>query len=199
MDAERIKSLKNQLLCAIESEVSNLHDADCKELAEAFDMLKDLSEFCYYTTITDSMEKNSEKENMDNIHEYLPESRYYTNYRMKPMYDMTGNMGGGRYYHDPNYDRDMDMYRNRMYYTEPNENRTVNPMNEHNQYDGRAYMSRRTYMDAVDKGADKNTKSQEMDKYIADLSHDITEMVGRMDPNDKTLLKQKLANIASKL
>lgn len=55
MGHERLKHLKDCLLCCIESQMNHLGDVDAEELGEAIDMLKDLEEAIYYTTITEAM------------------------------------------------------------------------------------------------------------------------------------------------
>jgi hypothetical protein len=52
MGHERIKHLKENLLCCIEAQMANLYEADTEELGEAIDMLKDLEEALYYCTVT---------------------------------------------------------------------------------------------------------------------------------------------------
>jgi hypothetical protein len=44
-------------MSAIEGQVCNLQEADCEELGEAIDMLKDIEEALYFCTITEAMEK----------------------------------------------------------------------------------------------------------------------------------------------
>jgi hypothetical protein len=63
---------------------------DAKELGEAMDMIKDLSEAIYYCTITESMEKSSKEKR-----------------EMPMMYPV-----------DYGYYRDMDKYKGSMYYTD---------------------------------------------------------------------------------
>ena len=52
---DRLENIKMTLLNAIESEMCDLKSADCKELSEAIDMLKDIEEAMYYCTITKAM------------------------------------------------------------------------------------------------------------------------------------------------
>lgn len=163
---QRIEGLKSQLLSAIEAQFADIKSADSKELGEAMDMLKDLSEFCYYTTVTESMKKNSDSKNEQYMNKYLPETqRYYT----RPMMM------------DDRYDT---AYRNRMYYS------TI-----HNTNDGRAYISRRGYMEA----SDQDSKYQELEKYMHDLADDISEMVIDMDDDDKVQVKHKLTQLIQKI
>jgi hypothetical protein len=57
MSHERLKHIKENLMSAIEGQVCNLQEADCEELGEAIDMLKDIEEALYFCTITEAMEK----------------------------------------------------------------------------------------------------------------------------------------------
>ena len=52
---ERLKHIKEQVLCCVEEQMCNLEDTDTKELGEAIDILKDLEEAIYYSTITEAM------------------------------------------------------------------------------------------------------------------------------------------------
>ena len=58
---ERLKYLKDGLLCCVEAQMGHLEDVDANELGEAIDMLKDLEEAIYYCTITEAM--NGESKN----------------------------------------------------------------------------------------------------------------------------------------
>lgn len=69
---ERLKYLKDCLLCCIESQMDHLGEVDAEELGAAIDMLKDLSKTMYYTTITEAMigeEKEKEEEESHHIAE----------------------------------------------------------------------------------------------------------------------------------
>lgn len=54
----KLYDMKDKLICAVEKEICNLDHADCKELGEAIDMIKDLEEAIYYCTITEAMKEN---------------------------------------------------------------------------------------------------------------------------------------------
>ena len=56
MGYERLKQIKHNLMCAIESQMCNLQEADAEELGCAIDMLKDVEEAIYFSTITEAME-----------------------------------------------------------------------------------------------------------------------------------------------
>jgi hypothetical protein len=75
MSHERLKYLKDSLLCCVEAQMSHLEEVDAEELGEAIDMLKDLEEAIYYTTITEAM-TDGEKSKKINHHE--EEKMYYS-------------------------------------------------------------------------------------------------------------------------
>ena len=58
---KRLKKMQDVLICCVEAQIhENLDKVDTKELGEAIDMIKDLSEAMYYTAITDAMESGVE-------------------------------------------------------------------------------------------------------------------------------------------
>ena len=58
---KRLMAMKQNLMCAIEAQLCNIGEADCEELGEAIDMIKDIAEAIYYCTITEAMEKSTEE------------------------------------------------------------------------------------------------------------------------------------------
>lgn len=63
-----MERIKECLKACVESQLSNLNNVDTHELGEVIDMLKDLSEICYYDSITKAMEEQEnywEKEMRD--------------------------------------------------------------------------------------------------------------------------------------
>ena len=58
MNIDKLKMMKAQLENCVQSQMSNLEEVDTRELGQAIDMIKDLSEAIYYCTITESMEKS---------------------------------------------------------------------------------------------------------------------------------------------
>ena len=53
----RLKKMQDCLVCCVEAEMADLKAVDTKELGEAIDMIKDLSEAIYYNTIVHSMDE----------------------------------------------------------------------------------------------------------------------------------------------
>lgn len=54
--------MKEALIGQIQAQMGHLEQVNTKELGEAIDMVKDLSEAIYYCTITEAMEEKKEKE-----------------------------------------------------------------------------------------------------------------------------------------
>ena len=79
MSHERIRRMKDNLICCLESQINNIQEADAEELGEAVDMLKDLEEALYYATITEAMQGKEKSKHMES--ETMYARPYY------PMYD----------------------------------------------------------------------------------------------------------------
>ena len=58
MGTEALKMMKEQLMSCVQGQLGDISRVDAKELGEAVDMIKDLSESIYYCTITEAMEKS---------------------------------------------------------------------------------------------------------------------------------------------
>lgn len=112
--------------------------------------------------------------------------------------------------HDPEYYRDMDRDMGRMYYTETgmrgnmgNSSRTGNGGMRDGR-EGRSGMSRRSYMQTKEMHPDnsqesKQAKMKELEKYMGELSGDITEMIAGASNEEKTMLKAKLQTLMQKI
>ena len=91
MSIERLKTMKENFMCAVESQMYNLAEVDAEELGEVVDMIKDLSEAIYYCEVAKAMEESEKNEKNGNGQQQ--EMMYYT-----PMYYNDGGrgQGGGR-------------------------------------------------------------------------------------------------------
>ncbi len=65
--------------------------------------------------------------------------------------------------------------------------------------EGRSYNSRRMYMEAKDMKRDKATQLRELEKYMQELSQDVTEMIADASPEEKQYLEKKITALASKI
>lgn len=178
---ERLKHMKESLMCCLEAQMNHLENVDAKELGEVVDMVKDLEEAMYYHAITKAMEG---KEQQGNNH------YYYTEYR------------------------DMDRPNGKMYYSEPSKSNMGSfagntdmsrtymewdyPMMR-DKREGRSHMSRKTYMEAKEMHQPKTTQMKELEKYLQELSTDITEMIQDASPEEKSFLEKKISALATKI
>ena len=208
---EKLKQMKEALVGCVEGQVfGNLKDVDAKELGEAMDMIKDLSEAIYYCTITEAMEgeKHGEKsgkgqhgmmyykESMTPMYHYpypveYYDPRYRTNYTMYERGNQ-GNMTDYTMYESGNagtgHAQAMRGYRDGM---------VIQPM-ERDPKEGRSGERRRMYMSG--KGMkDKTSQMKELEAYMQELTSDMTEMIADASPEEKQLLQQKISMLATKI
>ena len=198
MSHEKLKWMKDTLVCVVENQLCNLEEVDTEELGEAIDMIKDLEEAIYYSTVTEAM-TNPKKEEVwemkkSDHHQENGDSRMYYEYPM--MYSDNGRnrRDDGTYYMDsgsPNSGSNSG-----------NGNSNTNYYDDSAGYDsreGRSPMSRRMYMEAKNTGRDKATQLRELEKYMQELSQDITEMIADASPEEKQYLEKKITALASKI
>lgn len=206
---ERLKHIKESILCCVENEVSNLSSADTKELGEAIDMLKDLEEAIYYATITKAMNSGEEKHTWgDGEVMYYPRSmsRMYPTEDGKMYFPEKGETGHYMIYFDPY--RDMDRERGKMYYSgegSPSSSRMYTereypyPIDMRDRREGRSPASRKTYMEAKEMHHGKEVQLKELEKYMQELTNDMVEMIKESSPEEKQFLQKKIATLAEKV
>lgn len=185
---ERLKAMKEALVSCAQSNMGNLANVDAKELGEVIDMIKDLEEAAYYHSITKAMEK--EEKPSETV--YYTE-RYYPDYG----YRMYGGQGGGmpsgsgtRGYQDGNRQTPGESRNYREY---------EYPMMMRDYREGRSGSSRKMYMESKEQHKDTNTKVHELEKYMNELSMDITEMIEGASSEEKQMLQKKISALASKI
>lgn len=189
----RLKHIKDTLLCAIETQLGDLSRVDTKELGEVVDMVKDMEEAMYYCSITKAMEENKKEE------EEFKEFKRKKNYL--PM---------SVYYPERDY-RDMDKHEGKMYY-DGNRGMNSGMMNSSNRStsgsypveirdvrEGRSSISRKNYMESKELHKGSHEQMKELEKYMQELTQDITEMISDASPEEKAILQQKLSLLASKI
>lgn len=109
--------------------------------------------------------------------------------------------------HDPEYYRDMDRDMGRMYYTETGMRENTGNSSRTGMRDdreGRSGASRRSYIETKEMHPDnsqesKQMKMKELEKYMGELSGDITEMIAGASNEEKTMLKAKLQTLMQKI
>ena len=207
MSHEKLQWMKDSLICVVENQLCNLNEVDTEELGEAIDMIKDLEEAIYYATITKAMEEgDKEKKNhegLGNPYQQPQNTMFY------PVYLRDMDKPYGRMYYDGNGNYNMGdagsgrggssggsrNYQERMippYYEYPMEF-----MRDHRE--GRSPMSRKNYMESKEKSHDVSMHMKELEKYLQELSQDVTEMIQNATPEEKQLLQQKISLLATKI
>lgn len=202
---EYAKELMTQLKC----EIDKVKCADCVD-AQTIDDLKDWSEIVKniasfdkdYNIVKAMKEAESNDEIMEKVAEYTdvpPTKMYYNTRRYSDGRYAPSGAGHyvGRHGYEsymPEYERDIDMGNGRMYYYG----------DMRSPYDGRSTHSRKGYMETkqVHKGntaEDKQAKMQELEKYSKDLTDDVMEMIADASPEEKTMLKAKITNLAQRI
>lgn len=209
---KKLAHMRDTLVCAVEMQLCDLGEVDTAELGEAIDMIKDLEEAIYYCTVTEAMKGNGsemefemkkgghhqEEENGDS-RMYSMGSRYPMMYDDDRMYARR-RRADGTFYNDPMY-MDGGSGNGASYMDNGNGNgrNYAEGMNYRDEREGRSYNSRRMYMEAKDMKRDKATQLRELEKYMQELSQDITEMIADASPEEKAYLEKKITALASKI
>lgn len=195
MDHERLKHMKETLMCAVEVQLCDLGEVDTKELGEAIDMIKDLEEAIYYCTVTEAMNNSSHemefemKKGGHHQQENGDSRMYYADDGRRRRSDGTFYADSGN--NSSSSPSGMNSSNGRNYYDDPGMWR--------DEREGRSYNSRRMYMEAKDMKRDKATQLRELEKYMQELSQDITEMIADASPEEKQYLEKKITALASKI
>lgn len=175
---DRLKYMKESLMCAVESQLCCLDEVDAGELGEVVDMVKDLEEAIYYATITEAMEHP--EETMWNNRMYYSEPRADGRY-MAPQGNHHAVKGHPDTRWGADYDDEDDLG------------------DRHDERDGRSYNSRRMYMEAKELKKDKASQLRELERYMQELSQDITEMISDASVEEKSYLEKKISALATKI
>jgi hypothetical protein len=160
-------------------------------------MIKDLSEAIYYCSIVKAMEESEKEGKGREVHHYYEPMTY-------------NDRSNGRMYY-PEYNANT-MFYPYMYYTEGNRgndgarqsmgerrNYTETPVHMRDYREGRSGEYRRMYMESQEMHKDKAVKMQELEKYMHELSNDMTEMITDASPEEKQIMKNKLTTLAGKI
>lgn len=195
---ERLKNMKEQLVSIVQSQLGDIKSVDTKELGEAVDMIKDLSEAIYYCTVTEAMKENSEdKEHKgyDYYKDHYDPERERRYYPIMPYYDDDRRV----YYNDDRDNRSMKPGSNGMgphYYREYEYPRDIT---RRDPKEGRSPISRKMYMESKELHQDAGKKMQELETYMQELTSDLIEMISDATPEEKQLLKSKISTLSSKI
>ena len=73
------------------------------------------------------------------------------------------------------------------------------PFDTRDQREGRSPMSRKGYMEGKEMHLGKEKQMKELEKYMQELTSDITEMIQGSSPEEKQLMQKKIATLAEKV
>ena len=65
--------------------------------------------------------------------------------------------------------------------------------------EGRSYMNRKMYIEAKEMKKDKAAQLRELEKYMSELTNDITEMLADTSTDEKAYLEKKMTALAAKI
>ena len=212
-----IEKLSECAKCELDKGIESI---DTKEMGEVAEIIKELCEAEYYAKVSKAMDEHD----FDNAEEIMDEGR--RGYRGQPR-DSRGRYmrrGYDEMMYMPEMYRDMDLMDGKMYYTSANRSQgsqgqsngsssmgssSGNSMGYNDgmmrdNREGRSGQSRRSYLETKEmhKGnseEDKMAKKRELDKWMNDIGSDVKELVHDMTPEEKTMAKTKLTNLANSL
>lgn len=214
---DMLKSMKETLMCAAQSQMSHLDTVDAKELGEVIDMVKDLEEAIYYCTITEAMTKKEHEGNGNgggHTTIYYSEPRYPMDYNR--MYYDGGtsyrmyNDGGRMYAGNNNGSSSSRMYadggRADNNGNEGRDGYSGNGVDGRRNYsegrdprEGMSPQQRRMYMESKEMHQGKAKQLQELEKYMKELSTDLVGMIEDASVEEKQYLGNRLSTLATKI
>lgn len=205
---DKLKHMKETLMCAVEMQLCDLGEVDTKELGEVIDMIKDLEEAIYYCTVTEAMtnplQEKEWKMQENGHHQENGDSRmYYDGPMYKMMYADDGRRrrSDGTFYADSGNSasgsQSYSMYSDSNMNSSNGRNYTNSMYND--SMNGRSYNSRRMYMEAKHSHQDKSVQLRELEKYMQELSQDVVEMIEDASSEEKQYLEKKISALATKI
>lgn len=194
--------------------LDNFEGQNLDDLKDFTEIAKNIACFDKDYRIVEAMEKSEDNEDIMRMveqYEDYPDRRFYDNYRYANGRFAPKGRGTRRGYIEPPYYhqmpddyrtwedkpmqermRDLDRMSGRMHYTEPT-------TATRDSREGKSGMMRRSYIEAKEMHKDKDTTMQELEKYLKGVSEDITDVIGSMTPEERSMLKSKMSALVTKL
>lgn len=194
--------------------LDNFEGQNLDDLKDFTEIAKNIACFDKDYRIVEAMEKSENNEDIMRMveqYEDYPDRRFYDNYRYANGRFAPKGRGTRRGYIEPPYYhqmpddyrtwedkpvqermRDLDRMSGRMHYTEPT-------TATRDSREGKSGMMRRSYIEAKEMHKDKDTTMQELEKYLKGVSEDITDVIGSMTPEERSMLKSKMSTLVTKL
>lgn len=212
MDIKRMHDMIEALTEAAKCEVDKgLENVDTKEMGEVIDMIKDLAEAEYYRKISVAMDEaeygiDYDWEGRKGYRGQMRDSkgRYMAGSKMRKKGYKEIYMPTEDYANMDEFMRDMDRPMGRIYFPEDDMEYEEHMMGARDAREGRSGHSRKGYMESKEmhKGnspEDKKAKMTELEKYMQELSADVTEMISDATQEEKNLLKSKMSVLIQKI
>lgn len=194
--------------------LDNFEGQNLDDLKDFTEIAKNIACFDKDYRIVEAMEKSEDNEDIMRMveqYEDYPDRRFYDNYRYANGRFAPKGRGTRRGYIEPLYFhqmpddyrtwedkpvqermRDLDRMSGRMHYTEPT-------TATRDSREGKSGMMRRSYIEAKEMHKDKDTTMHELEKYLKGVSEDITDVIGSMTPEERSMLKSKMSTLVTKL
>ena len=194
--------------------LDNFEGQNLDDLKDFTEIAKNIACFDKDYRIVEAMEKSEDNDDIMRMveqYEDYPDRRFYDNYRYANGRFAPKGRGTRRGYIEPPYYhqmpddyrtwedkpmqermRDLDRMSGRMHYTEP-------MTATRDSREGKSGMMRRSYIEAKEMHKDKDTTMQELEKYLKGVSEDITDVIGSMTPEERSMLKSKMSTLVTKL
>ena len=194
--------------------LDNFEGQNLDDLKDFTEIAKNIACFDKDYRIVEAMEKSEDNDDIMRMveqYEDYPDRRFYDNYRYANGRFAPKGKGTRRGYIEPPYYhqmpddyrtwedkpmqermRDLDRMSGRMHYTEPT-------TATRDSREGKSGMMRRSYIEAKEMHKDKDTTMQELEKYLKGVSEDITDVIGSMTPEERSMLKSKMSTLVTKL
>ena len=194
--------------------LDNFEGQNLDDLKDFTEIAKNIACFDKDYRIVEAMEKSEDNDDIMRMveqYEDYPDRRFYDNYRYANGRFAPKGRGTRRGYIEPPYYhqmpddyrtwedkpmqermRDLDRMSGRMHYTEPT-------TATRDSREGKSGMMRRSYIEAKEMHKDKDTTMQELEKYLKGVSEDITDVIGSMTPEERSMLTSKMSTLVTKL
>lgn len=206
--------------CAKTEVCKGVENLDTKEMKEVAEILNELCEAEYFCTLTKAMGEYEYGKEYD-MDGPMEERRYYRGRARDSMGRFKSRRGYDEMmdYHEMypmEHYRDMDREYGRMYYSGSGSHdgnsmsgsmgsgTRMNDSGMRDHREGRSGMSRRSYMETKEmhpgnSAEEKQAKTRELEKYMNELSSDLTEMIAGASAEEKSMLKSKMQTLLSKI
>ena len=194
--------------------IDNIEGQHLEELEKWTEIAKNIVCYDKDYNIVEAMKEAENEDNMRAIEMYedYPERRFYDHYRyadgrFAPKGRGTYQRGYSEpYYHmTPEMYRDMDKYtRDRMYFTETGIDGRGTGMHDTKMSESNYDRAKRNYtetkeMHRANTPQDKEVKMRDLEKYMKELSADITDLMSGMSQEEINMAKSKLTTLVSKM